>query len=74
MAKIEGYSGICRQCFCPIKIGDEMQLRPGGPLFHRKCVQEHPDGHYVKLELRKAARQRQKEEAQCTTADQSRAH
>jgi len=73
MAKIEGYSGICRQCFCPIRTGEETQLRPGGLTFHRKCVQEHQDGHYIKLELHKADLQKKKE-AQRATADQSRAH
>lgn len=54
---IPGYSGICRCCFQPIRCGEETQLRPGGLLFHRRCVDNNPGSHYVALERRRAARQ-----------------
>ena len=58
---IPGYSGICRCCFSPIRCGEEMRLRLGGLLFHRRCVENNLGSHYVVLEYRRAARRKRKE-------------
>lgn len=48
--KIENYSGICRACMCPINTGDEISLHHEEVLFHKLCVKNHPDSHYIALE------------------------
>lgn len=40
MPKVEGYSGICRACFEPIAIGEEMQFRKDGLSFHKHCAEK----------------------------------
>lgn len=37
--KIEGYVGICRICFEPIKEGEEMICSDKGYYFHCHCVE-----------------------------------
>ena len=53
---IPGYEGICRECFCPIKTGEGFRFRDKGLLFHTRCVDEHPNGYYIKLERRRVNR------------------
>lgn len=54
---IEGYEGICRECFCPVSDGEGTRLRDGGMLFHKKCVDNPPNsGYYIKLERRRVKR------------------
>lgn len=60
---IPGYPGICRCCFNPILTGEEMRFRPNGLLFHQKCVRDYPHSHYVKLEMRRVARQKKRPNA-----------
>lgn len=50
--KVEGYCGICACCFEPIEDGEMVTLREGGRHFHKKCVEEHPNDYYIKLERR----------------------
>ena len=50
--QVPGYEGICRECFEPIKNGEGIRLREGGLLFHAKCVDRNPDGHYITQERR----------------------
>jgi hypothetical protein len=53
---VEGYAGICCQCFCPIENQDLFRVCEGGRKFHRKCVEEHPNGYYVRIEKRRAVK------------------
>lgn len=48
--KVEGYVGICAECFEPIKKGEEFSFRSEGRKFHRRCVDDRPNGYYVALE------------------------
>jgi len=48
--KIEGYVGICRVCFEPIKEGSEIQFREKGSFFHRLCAEKNPNSYYLALE------------------------
>jgi len=54
---VDGYAGICCCCFEPIKTGEMTQIREGGRKFHTKCIEEHPDSYYVKVEKRIAKRE-----------------
>ncbi len=52
------YIGICCVCFKPIKEDEAIQLREDGPSFHKECVEQHPDNHYVRLEKNKSGGER----------------
>ncbi len=58
------YAGSCACCFELISHGDEVQIRKGGRMFHKKCIEAHPDNYYVKLERRNLARYGDKEPQQ----------
>jgi hypothetical protein len=58
--KIEGYSGICRICFEPVKDGSEYRVHPAGMTFHTKCAEEKPNSYYLRLEQRRAKREKVK--------------
>lgn len=45
-------------CFKPIKEDEAIQLREDGPSFHKECVEQHPDNHYVRLEKNKSGGER----------------
>ena len=49
--RVPGYEGICRECFWPVSTGEGIRLREGGLLFHKKCVDEYPDGFYIRQEI-----------------------
>ncbi len=52
--KIYGYSGICACCFEPIENGELFRFRENVRNFHKKCIEEHPNDYYVKLERRRS--------------------
>ena len=54
--QIQGYTGICRICFEPVKTGEEYRVHPAGLTFHSKCAEEKPNSHYLKLERKRAER------------------
>ena len=55
---VPGYEGICRECLHPVKHGEGYRLREGGYLFHLRCVDQRPNGYYIRLERRRAERMR----------------
>lgn len=48
--KIDGYIGICRVCFEPVKEGTEITVREGGLPFHKYCSENKPNSYYLALE------------------------
>lgn len=47
---MEGYVGICAGCFEPIRNGEGFKFRESGRSFHKRCVEENPNGYYIKFE------------------------
>lgn len=48
--KVKGYSGICSICFEPVAKDDEYKVLEEGSVYHKKCAEEKPDSHYLKIE------------------------
>ena len=55
--KVSGYDGICCECFCPVITGEGVRLREKGRMFHKSCLEQKPNGYYIKIERRKAERE-----------------
>ena len=55
--KVDSYEGICRQCFKPVKNGTGQRFRDEGMLFHSSCIENHPNGYWIKIEAEIARRE-----------------
>lgn len=57
--KIQGYCGICANCFAPIEEGQAVQIRENGRRFHKACALDTLN-YYVKLEYQALRREEKK--------------
>jgi len=48
--QMEGYCGICRICFEPVKNEDGVTVGEGKKYYHKKCTEEKPNSYYYALE------------------------
>lgn len=44
------YVGICPICFEPVEEVETISILDDGNKYHRKCVEEKPDSHYLQIE------------------------